>query len=160
MRVFISWSGNRSHQTAEALFHFLPLVFQSVCPWMSTQDLHAGVRWGHELAKALNEIEFGIVCVTRENLKSTWLAFEAGALSKSVAESRVVPYVLGLPISELSGPLAQFQSVTANREGTLALLNSMAAVNPANVASPDRTKRVFDAFWPEFEQLLKAIDHL
>ena len=42
MRVFISWSGERSKVLAQALKEWLPLVLHNVEPWMSEVDIAAG----------------------------------------------------------------------------------------------------------------------
>jgi len=91
MRVFISWSGEHSGEVAKALQQWLPRVLQAVRPWLSSASIDPGARWSDEVAGALEELNFGILCLTPENLTSAWLLFEAGALSKTVSESRVVP---------------------------------------------------------------------
>ena len=48
MRIFISWSGERSHQLAHALHESLPLVLHYVKPWLSQADISAGDRWAQE----------------------------------------------------------------------------------------------------------------
>ena len=42
MRVFISWSGERSKRVALTLHTWLPDVIQAIEPWMSRRDLGAG----------------------------------------------------------------------------------------------------------------------
>ena len=115
MKVFISWSGERSLALANALRDWLPLVLQYVEPWLSKADIDAGDRWDGELSKNLSESNFGISCVTSDNFLSPWLLFEAGALAKSVDEGRLVPLLFDLDIKDLSGPLARFHptSITA-----------------------------------------------
>jgi hypothetical protein len=81
MKVFISWSGQKSRDVASALRDWLPLVINSVEPFMSSRDISAGARWQVEIARQLDTTDFGIVCVTRENQASKWLNFEAGALA-------------------------------------------------------------------------------
>ena len=44
MKVFISWSGERSKQMAAALKEWLPTAIQYLEPWMSDTDIHAGDR--------------------------------------------------------------------------------------------------------------------
>src|SRR4051794_15972028 len=109
MRVFISWSGKVSSGVASALKSWLELVHQQTVCFVSTSDIAAGVRWHSSIASELQEANFGIICVTRANQHERWLNFEAGALSKSVDSSRVVPLAIDLPTAEISGPLAQFQ---------------------------------------------------
>jgi TIR domain len=106
MKVFISWSGERSKQVALALRAWLPQVVKVVQPYMSDRDNHAGMRWADKLSDELEAANFGIVCVTPENLNSRWLNFEAGAISKAVDKARVAPVLYGLSNpSELPPPL-------------------------------------------------------
>src|SRR5579859_5009320 len=98
MKIFISWSGESSRKIAIALKEWLPDVFVllDTATWMSEHDIDAGARWAHRLSQVLEEAKFGIICLTRENQKSPWVLFEAGALAKSVQESRVIPYLIGM----------------------------------------------------------------
>jgi hypothetical protein len=67
MKVFLSQSGERSKIIALALRQWLPDVIQSLEPWVSSEDIDAGVRWNNEVTKELSETRFGIICLTREN---------------------------------------------------------------------------------------------
>lgn len=96
MKVFLSWSGDRSKAVAEALHSWLPRVLQAVEPWTSFDNIERGARWAPELAQVLEETRFGILCLTPENLLSPWLLFEAGALSKTLDNTFVSPYLLDL----------------------------------------------------------------
>jgi hypothetical protein len=84
MKVFISWSGERSQALAQALRDWLPLVLHYVEPWLSQSDIEPGERWASEVSKELEVSNFGIICVTKENTESPWILFEAGALAKSL----------------------------------------------------------------------------
>jgi hypothetical protein len=53
MKVFISHSGKRSHAVALTLRQWLPDVIQSVKPWLSSEDIEAGARWGNEVTSSL-----------------------------------------------------------------------------------------------------------
>ena len=75
MKVFISWSGERSHALAQALHDWIPLVLHNVEPWLSEADIEAGERWADAVAKELSDSNFGIICVTRENVGSPWVLF-------------------------------------------------------------------------------------
>jgi len=109
MRIFLSWSGQRSRKAAEAFHLWLPDVLQSVHPWMSSEDICSGAGWNQQIRTALNDSNFGIVFVTRDNRESVWLMFEAGALAKHVDEARVVPLIVDdeLTPAMLNGPLGQ-----------------------------------------------------
>src|SRR5687768_11335972 len=102
MKVFLSWSGDTSRQIAEALRDWLPNVLQAVDPWMSKADIEPGTRWGVELAARLEEIRFGVLCLTPQNLTSAWMLFEAGALSKSLTQTFLCPYLYDLAPSALT----------------------------------------------------------
>src|ERR1700684_2611083 len=88
--VFISWSGERSIHIAEALRWWLKMVVQATKPFMSKTDIDKGSRWHIELAKALESMKVGIICLTPENLSASWLLFEAGALSKTMDKGTLV----------------------------------------------------------------------
>jgi len=156
MKVFISWSGPRSQTLAQALRDWLPLVVHFVEPWLSEADIAAGERWSQSIAKELESCNFGIICVTRDNVVAPWILFEAGSLAKSLEGSRVIPLLFDLEFSEIGGPLAQFQAKKADRDGFVETVDSVnhAAKEPI----PDaRVKQLFDALWPQLEALLRAI---
>jgi predicted nucleotide-binding protein len=157
LKVFLSWSGDRSHRVAQALRDWLPGVLQAAQPWLSSQDLSAGERWATALTKALEETRLGIICLTRDNLNAGWLHFEAGALSKVSADSLLCLYSLDVPPNEISGPLSQFQAVPADREGTFKLLRSINQ-RSTGPSLPDSTlSRAFELWWPQLQPLLAAI---
>lgn len=117
MKVFISWSGERSKSLAKALNDWLPVILPDISPWMSEAEIQAGQRWSAEISKELEVSNFGIICVTPENLNAPWLLFEAGALSKSMKEAKVVPLLLGLNEGDVPFPLAQFQAKKVEKSG-------------------------------------------
>jgi hypothetical protein len=110
VKVFLSWSGERSKAMAVGLREWLPLVLHYVEPWMSELDISAGGRWAVEVGRELEASNFGLICLTVENLSASWISFEAGALSKTVEKSSVVPYLLDVDFANVDGPLAQFQA--------------------------------------------------
>jgi len=156
MKVFISWSGTRSNALAQALRDWLPLVVHFVEPWLSEADIAAGERWAQSVAKELESCNFGIICVTRDNVAAPWILFEAGSLAKSLEGSRVIPLLFDLEFSEIGGPLAQFQAKKADHDGLVETVDSVnhAAKEPI----PDaRVKQLFDALWPQLETQLTTI---
>lgn len=156
MKIFISWSGERSQVLALALRDWLPLVLYYADPWLSTSDIKSGDRWSIEVAKGLQESKFGIICVTRDNLESPWLLFESGALAKSMEDGRVVPLRLDLDQSDISGPLTQFQSEKADADGIRRLVLSLNKVAATPVVE-DRLVQLFDATWARLEQKIQEV---
>src|SRR5258705_12105319 len=96
MKIFISWSGSRSHKLANQLRAWLPHVIQNIEPFMSSGDIATGARWRTNVSSELEKCNFGIICLTPENLRAPWIHFEAGALSKAVGNSHVAPMLLDL----------------------------------------------------------------
>ena len=157
MQVFISWSGQRSKRVAEALRDWLPSVIQSVEPFMSASDIEIGSRWSNDVGMHLEKAQFGLICLTQDNLEAPWLLFEAGALSKSVADSRVVPYLYGVTITHLQGPLSQFQAVVADKNSTLDVTKSINEALGENGLEQERLERAFETWWPQLEKALGNI---
>src|SRR5688572_11210003 len=108
MKVFISWSGDLSRQVAELLAGWLSSVLQGVQPWLSSADIEKGSIWFSEIAKEIESVGIGILCLTRDNLTAPWILFEAGALSKGLSKNRVCPLLIKLEHSAIQRPLADF----------------------------------------------------
>lgn len=156
MKVFLSWSGARSNSIAQALRDWMPLVLHFVEPWLSQQEISAGDRWLVQVGQGLSESNFGIICLTPENLTAPWILFEAGAISKSFSLGAVCPYLYDVDFSELTGPLSQFQGKKADCASTKELLESINSKAPSPL-SVERFNKLFDTFWPELESKLKNI---
>jgi hypothetical protein len=97
-----------------------------------------------------------VICLTPENTISPWLLFEAGALSKSVETVRVVPYCFEIDPAKVQLPLAQFQCIKADKEGTLKLVRSINGLSD-NSLSEERLARSFERWWPDLEQSFRQI---
>ncbi|HSC20372.1 MAG TPA: TIR domain-containing protein [Solirubrobacterales bacterium] len=67
MKVFISWSGQKSRDVAQLFHDWLPLVLHMVEPFVSSKDIRAGTRWQAEVASELDDTDFGLICVSRHN---------------------------------------------------------------------------------------------
>jgi len=156
MKVFISWSGERSQALAKALREWMPLVLYYIEPWLSHSDIQAGERWNIEVSKELEGSNFGILCITRENLESAWILFEAGALAKSMEDGRVIPLLLDLDFKEISGPLAQFQAKKADIVGIKELVVSLNKASPTPVADAQLDK-LFTHLWGDLDRQISDI---
>lgn len=157
VKVFISWSGEKSRRVAEILRDWLPDVVNAVEPWMSSEDIDKGAAGLPEIAAQLKDCTFGIVCLTRENQDSAWVNFESGALSKSVGDdpTRVATLLIDIDRpSEVTGPLAQFQATQLAIEDMtrLALALDKAA---SGGRTPDRISGVVTALWPNLQRRIE-----
>lgn len=114
MKIFLSWSGSESHQVAKALKAWLPSILKNIDPFLSSDDIHQGSNWQGEIVKNIRESKFSIICVTKYNLNSQWLNFEAGALIKYEESPSVCPFLFRMSKSDLRGPLSHFQATTSD----------------------------------------------
>ena len=127
-------------------------------PWMSATDIEAGERWGAAVDAELAETSVGILCLTKENLNEPWIHFEAGALAKSVPNSRVCPLLLDLHPADIpAGPLTRFQAKRADREGVRDVLSAINRAMEAGRLADQQLERVFDRWWPDLEGAIKVI---
>lgn len=64
MKIFISWSGERSQKIAELFKDWIQCVIQAAKPWISSHDVDRGALWYTEISKTLADSQFGILCLT------------------------------------------------------------------------------------------------
>lgn len=158
MKVFISWSGAKSQEVAKILKQWIPCVIQSVEPYFSSADIDKGARWSTDIAKELQDASFGILCVTKDNLSSSWLNFEAGALSKSMDQSKVCPFLVDIRPSDIqNSPILQFQMASATKDDVLKLFESINANLGDQQLNEGVLSTTFDIFWPKIDEALKNI---
>jgi len=154
INIFLSWSGKTSLGVAEALRSWLPKVIQAVDPWLSTSDIEQGCRWSDEVTQKLQQTSVGIICLTRDNLVSPWILFEAGALSKLRDQSFVCTYLHELSPSDVSGPLAMFQATRADRNDTRKLIHTINRRFGTDGLSAEILNETFDLWWPKLDAAL------
>jgi hypothetical protein len=156
MKVFVAWSGDLSKSVALALRDWLPNVIQSLQVFMSDQDIAKGARWFEEVSKELQDSGFGIVCLTWENREAPWLHFEAGAIANGLGKNRVTALLVDLPVSEIKGPLTEFQATELSREDLWKLVQSLNATQDLKDRLEDqRLKMTFSTWWPQLDGRLK-----
>lgn len=157
MKVYLGWSGESSKQIAHGLRQWIPNVLQAVDPWMSDVDLDAGVTWPTELFTELEKSDFGVICLTTQNLVSPWLLFEAGALSKKVGRAKVVPYLYKIEPSVLRSPLSLFQCAIADIKGTYKLLASLNKYLGDAGISSTQLETAYRKWHPDWQKVLEKV---
>lgn len=155
MKLFISWSGERSKNLGQGIRDWIPLVLHNVEPWLSEADIEAGERWAEAIAKELEASNFGVICITKENVMSPWVLFESGALAKSLQGNKVIPLLLDLEVRDITGPLAQFQAKKVDKVGISEIIQSINAVE--KLVPEMQAKKLFEALWPEFDKHVQLI---
>jgi hypothetical protein len=152
VKIFLSWSGARSRAVAEALSTWIPRVIQAVDVFFSP-DIEKGAKWGNEITGALEGTSFGIVVVTRDNLTSPWLHYEAGALSKLPGARVWTFFLLDLPNADVPPPLGLFQHTEAIQEDVLKLLrsiNGQVREGGEKALAEGVLTETFEDLWPRF----------
>lgn len=157
MKVFLSWSGTRSHKVAMVFRDWLPSVIQAIVPYVSSEDIDKGARWSTDIAKELEDSTFGILCVTRENINAPWLTFEAGALSKTMDKSFVSPFLFDIKRSEVDGPILQFQSTIFERDDLKKLVKTLNKACDKDGLAAERLEKAFGVWYPTLETELNKL---
>jgi hypothetical protein len=158
MNIFISWSGERSKRAALALKSLLESVFQRAVQVFISEYISPGENWVQRIQTELKQAQIGIVCLTHDNFQTPWLLFEAGAVAIALGSHRVlVPYAVDvLPDEANRSPLAMFQRVRSDHDGTYSLVEIL---NKARKDPEDakNLQRYFDKWWPDLEETLKSL---
>jgi hypothetical protein len=158
LKVFISWSGDESHDAAIALRDWLPSVIQAVDPFVSSEDIERGSRWFSEIGKELEAVNFGILCITPQNMEAPWILFEAGALSKSLGQSRVTPLLIGIRNADLKGPLSQFNTTSIEKSDVLKLVKTINNHLKENALPETKLEKAFEKWWPDLDKPLSGVN--
>lgn len=157
MKVFMSWSGDRSHAVAQLLGDWLQDVIQAVKPWISSSGIDRGEQWFRKIGDNLAEVSVGIVCLTPENKESPWIMFEAGALLKGSPDARVMTFLIDLKHQDVRQPLSQFNHTNPTRVDMLALVATLNGMLKDAALPEGRLTGIFETYWPKFEERYNAI---
>ncbi len=158
MRVFFSFSGVRGKAAADHLALWLRRIVQSVEPWISS-EIGKGERWLYKLNNQLEQNDVGIICLSEDDLKSPWILFEAGALSKSKT-AHICTFLLDNDPSDIALPLSQFQATIASKTDIRRLvhtMNDIAHSRGERSLSERDLDELYDQLWPELKAKLKEI---
>lgn len=155
MKVFVSWSGELSQKFAEALKEWLEQCIQSVEVFFSSEDIEKGDNWQIKLSNELQDTNYGIVCLTPENIDAPWIHFEAGALSK-LLDSKVMVLAMNINFADIKGPLKAFQATKFERDDIFKLLKTINNLQEKPLGE-EKLKNSFEAFWPQFQTKIDKI---
>jgi hypothetical protein len=158
MKVFMSWSGDRSREVANLLTYWIKCVVQASRPWISTSGIDSGSIWFNQINNELQDTTFGIICITKENKDAPWILFEAGALAKGLASSRVCTFLIDLETKDIRDPLAQFNHTLPTFDSMWKLVSTLNGSLP-EVSRLDAAilKGVFETYWKQFDEKFKLI---
>lgn len=155
MKIFLSWSGDKSKAVALLLEEWIQCVIQAAEPWIST-NIESGALWQAEINDQLAAVKIGIICITAENKEKPWILFEAGALAKGLSTSRVCTILIDLENSDIRQPLAQFNHIQPTKDGIKKLITTINAALekplPLHIL-----EKVYDLQWPIFSEKFDEI---
>lgn len=158
MKIFISWSGERSNKIAKVLFEYFSENLQLTKPWMSS-NIEKGKKWHSEISGELSNSNFGLIILTPENLTSPWILFEAGALSK-LDSGRVFTVLFDLKHNDVKPPLSQFQHTLFRMEDFKSLvfeINKCCLIENENQINNQTLQRIFEKSWSSLESEINTI---
>ena len=156
MKIFVSWSGDRSKAIATLLSDWIKCVIQASRPWISTRDIDRGALWFSEIGDQLKETSVGIICLTQENKNRPWILFEAGALAKGLSSSRVCTFLIDLKPADLEDPLAQFNHTFSDRDSIWGLVQTLNGSLGSSSLDERILAQIFETYWPQFEAKFAA----
>jgi len=159
MKVFISFSGTRSHAVAEVFNDWLPIVINAVKPFYAS-DIDKGTRWASEISIQLQDAKFGLICLTPENLNAPWILFEAGALSKTLEKTFVCTFLLDVNPVDLQKPLADFQFTQFDKRDIKKLLETINKALEGDALDEKILDKQFEKWWPDLESKLIDISKI
>lgn len=152
MKVFISWSGDRSRAVAELMDEWIQCVLQAVRPWVSSKDIDKGTIWFSEISDTLAETKLGIICLTKDNRNKPWILFEAGALAKGLSSQKVCTFLIDLEPADVDNPLAQLNHTMPNKDGLFGLMRTINSTLGDKALTDKVLEQVFETYWPQFEE--------
>jgi len=111
-----------------------------------------------DISSELEQSNFGVICLTKENLIEPWIMFEAGALSKNISQSRVSCVLFdNLKQNDLKTPLSLFQNTEFDRDDFKKLISSINNALGDKRIGDAILIRSFEKWFPELEEKIKQI---
>ena len=123
----------------------------NVTSFVSYANIEAGERWFDRLVIELGKAEAAIICLTPENLRSPWLHFESGMVSR-LGKGILFTYFLGTDAGAIQDPLKQIQVMLSMESDTKRL-----ALQLAELAKTSQTD--LESRWASAWEGLAAVIH-
>jgi hypothetical protein len=154
MKIFISWSGQRSGAIAAALNEFLPVINNAFDPWFSPLSIDKGSRSTGEIGDALASAKAGIICLTPSNLTEPWILYEAGGIAKTVEKPLACTLLIDLKPTDVERPLGDFQHTKLDEKELLQLAQTLNKAAGTDARSEPQIEKAFKLCWPELKDRL------
>ena len=151
MKIFLSWSGSKSHEVALLMKSWFEDLLVSIETFISSEII-GGRRWRHIITEELKNCSCGVIFITRDNQTNPWLMFEAGALSNRIDEALVIPILIDLKQAEVIDPLNSFQCRKFNKEGIFQVTRDIASYMQDKAPSKARLDKTMLYYWKSLEE--------
>lgn len=166
LKIFISWSKNKSREIAlEVKDFFEGLFHNSIELWMSSDSIEYGSTFIIDINDALRKSDCCIAIITEENINSSWIMYEIGAIagksyfsSDNLDTKAVIPIIFdGIDDKKFSNsPINQFQRLRFGKESIFNLskqLNKRVGI----YSSETSLEKQFNLNW---NGLLKGVERV
>ncbi len=153
MKIFISWSGEKSKKIACLIRNFLVGIFRDeVEIFLSTRDIEHGEQWFNKIINELSAANYGIFIITDENKTAPWILFEAGVLYRGVSKNRLSLFLIDNRPEEICDPLNRFNMGFINEEGLFSLVKEIRTINKGEMSyeQGQQLRLSFDFAWTSF----------
>lgn len=166
IKIFISWSKNKSKLLAEITKEFLMKTIGNSVEFFFSPEMYKGSCVDHEIHKNLINSDICFVCITSDNFKSPWLMYESGVIYGANYNKRrkgiVIPILFEhIPAwsSWIDKPLNRYVPIQmqnnnhefdSGKKEFKSFLNSFALENNTKIIS-------FEKNWKEFEEKILKI---
>lgn len=147
MKIFISWSGEKSKYYAAALKDLLESCFQSIDIFFSEEDIPKGDNWSKIILEKLSASDYCLICATKESLNSPWINFEAGAMATNNA--KVSAILFDLKNEELKGPLSLFESTKLEEKDFERLMMNINEIEKVKSTVLEKSFKIFYKYFIE-----------
>jgi hypothetical protein len=107
-QIFISHSSSNNWIARQIAKELEALGFKT---WLDSKDLKGGDLWQAEIKKAITASQEGLVLISRDSVKSFWVAFEIGVLSGQ--DKTVTPLLNDVKPKEMAS-MQEVQAIDLN----------------------------------------------
>ncbi|MCZ6691821.1 MAG: hypothetical protein O7H41_19720 [Planctomycetota bacterium] len=170
LKVFIGWSKEPAGKIAVHLQELIELCVGNVAISRS-HTIPKGAFSGLEISSYLDESLVGVFCLTRNNKRSHWMHWEAGALSAGMkqegdkddpSKKRVCPILFGIKNFDLDRPFQDLQTTNfEDPEDMKALIDGLAERHEGG-NSQTAVDKHWKSYWTPFQatvtELLKKFE--
>ena len=161
IKIFLSWSGDKSKKLANVFKTYVADILPKADFYFSPDDLKGGEKWRQSIEEGLNNNTYGIIFLTPSNLTSKWIYFEAGAISKSTKQAKILPFLYKIDVTELGQPFSDYQCKSFSTDDILTTIHEINDCQSKVYQLPSETiKRNFNRLSNEIKTEIEEINNI